>query len=204
MRELFDVNRRRRLVLKRGRERAVENRHPWIFAGAIAQESGPDDAAIADLVDASGARLASGVHSRHSQIRLRALTFGSDELTPELVRARIAAAVARRRGIFSEATNAARVVHSEGDELSGLVADRYDDVVVVEIANEGLERVKPLVVEALQEALQPRLIYFKNDIPARKLEQLPMGAEIWEDGAPHPGPLPARGEGAAERRGDTG
>jgi len=200
MRELFDVNRRRRLVLKRGRERAVENRHPWIFAGAIAQESGPDDAAIADLVDASGARLASGVHSRHSQIRLRALTFGDDELTPELMHARIAAAVARRRGIFSEATNAARVVHSEGDELSGLVVDRYDDVVVVEIANEGLERVKPLVIEALQEALKPRLIYFKNDIPARKLEQLPMAPEIWEDGAPHPGPLPARGERVAEGR----
>src|SRR5690349_5783553 len=117
----FDPERRRRLVLKRGRERAVANRHPWIFAGAIAQESGPDDAAIADLVDANGIRLASGFHSLHSQIRLRVLTFGEEELTPELLRARIAAAVARRRGLFDEATNAARVVHSEGDELSGLV-----------------------------------------------------------------------------------
>src|SRR4029078_5107352 len=160
MRELFDVHRRRRLVLKRGRERAVENRHPWIFAGAIAQESGPDGAAIADLVDASGARLASGVHSRHSQIRLRALTVGDDELTPELMHARSAAAVARRRGIFSEATNAARVVHSEGDELSGLVVDRYDDVVVVEIANEGLEGVKPLGGEALQERPHARPHHF--------------------------------------------
>ncbi|HKS22817.1 MAG TPA: class I SAM-dependent rRNA methyltransferase [Thermoanaerobaculia bacterium] len=182
MRELFDPARRRRLVLKRGRERAVANRHPWIFAGAIVQESGPDDAAIADLVDSSGARLASGFHSRHSQIRLRALTFGEEELTAELLRARIAAAVARRRAVFSDATNAARVVHAEGDELSGLVVDRYDDVVVVEIANEGLERVKPLVVEALQETLKPRLIYFKNDIPARKLEQLPAQPESIGDG----------------------
>ena len=177
MRELFDPQRRRRLVLKRGRERAVANRHPWIFGGAIAEESGPDDAAIADLVDSSGARLASGFHSTHSQIRLRALTFGDEELTPELLRARIAAAIARRRALFSEATNAARVVHAEGDELSGLVVDRYDDVVVVEIANEGLERLKPLVVEALQQELAPRLIYFKNDIAARKLERLPMEAE---------------------------
>src|SRR5205814_9605941 len=76
-----------------------------------------------------------------------------------------------------EATNAARVVHAEGDELSGLVVDRYDDVVVVEIANEGLERLKPLVVEALQQELAPRLIYFKNDIAARKLERLPMEPE---------------------------
>ena len=177
MRELFDPQRRRRLVLKRGRERAVANRHPWIFGGAIAEESGPDDAAIADLVDSSGARLASGFHSTHSQIRLRALTFGDEELTPELLRARIAAAIARRRALFSDATNAARVVHAEGDELSGLVVDRYDDVVVVEIANEGLERLKPLVVEALQQELAPRLIYFKNDIAARKLERLPMEPE---------------------------
>ena len=56
MREPFDPQHRRRLVLKRGRERAVANRHPWIFGGAIAEESGPDDAAIADLVDGSGAR----------------------------------------------------------------------------------------------------------------------------------------------------
>src|ERR1043165_9400448 len=182
MRELFDVNRRRRLVLKRGRERAVANRHPWIFAGAIAQESGPDDAAIADLVGARGARLASGFHSLHSQIRLRVLTFGEEELTAELLRARIAAAIARRRAIFSDATNAARVAPAEGDDLSGLVVDRYDDVVVVETANEGLERVKPLVVDALRETLKPRLLYFKNDIPARKIEQLPAQPESIGDG----------------------
>src|ERR1051326_1563457 len=182
MQELFDPRRRRRLVLKRGRERAVANRHPWIFAGAIAEESGPDDAAIADLVDAGGAPLASGLHSLHSQIRMRALTFGAEALTPELLRARIAAAIARRRLFFDDATNAARVVHAEGDELSGLVVDRYDDVVVVEIANEGLERLKPLVVAALQEELTPRLIYFKNDIAARKLEHLSMEPQTIGDG----------------------
>jgi len=187
MDELFDPRRRRRLVLKRGRERAVANRHPWIFGGAIAEESGPDDAALADLVDGGGAHLASGLHSLHSQIRMRALTFGAEALTPELLRARIAAAIARRRALFDEATNAARVVHAEGDELSGLVVDRYDDLVVVEIANEGLERLKPLVVAALQEELTPRLIYFKNDIAARKLERLSMEAEIASGGqAPSP------------------
>jgi len=182
MDELFDPRRRRRLVLKRGRERAVANRHPWIFGGAIAEESGPDDAALADLVDGGGAHLASGLHSLHSQIRMRALTFGAEALTPELLRARIAAAIARRRALFDEATNAARVVHAEGDELSGLVVDRYDDLVVVEIANEGLERLKPLVVAALQEELTPRLIYFKNDIAARKLEHLSLEPQTIGDG----------------------
>ena len=178
----FDSAQRRVLTLRSGRERVVANRHPWIFAGAIGRESGPDDAAIADLVDARGSRLASGFHSRHSQIRLRALTFGDEELTAELIRTRIDAAIARRSALRSEQTNAVRLIHAEGDALSGLVVDLYDDVVVVEIANAGLDRIRPLIVDALRERLAPRVIYFKNDIPARKLEQLSTEAESIGEG----------------------
>jgi 23S rRNA (cytosine1962-C5)-methyltransferase len=175
--ELFDSDHRRRLVLKRGREGAVANRHPWIFTGAIARDTGAADAALADLVDESGRVLASGLYSPHSQIRLRALTFGDTPLTAERVRERITSAVARRAPLFDRDTNAARLVHAEGDDLSGLVVDRYDDVVVVEIANFGWERLRPLVVETLQLALAPRLIFFKNDLPARRLEQLTLESE---------------------------
>ena len=178
----FDSAQRRILTLKPGKERVVSNRHPWIFSGAVGRESGPEDAAIADLVDARGSRIASGFHSRHSQIRLRALTFGDEELTAEVIRARIDAAIARRASIRSERTNAVRLVHAEGDELSGLVVDLYDDVVVVEIANAGIERIRPLIVDALRQRIAPRVIYFKNDIPARKLEQLPTAAESIGDG----------------------
>src|ERR1043166_4539698 len=150
--------RRRTIVLKHGREGAVKNRHPWIVAGAIGRESGPDDAAIADLVDASGARIASGLYSRHSQIRLRVLTWGDEELTEELLRARIARAIARRR--FDASTNAGRVINAEGDELSGLVVDRYGDLLVVEIANAGLEQLAPIIVDALRFAFAPRAIHF--------------------------------------------
>jgi len=173
-------DRRRTLVLKRGKERVVANRHPWIFAGAIHSERGPADAPVADLVDGEGKRLASGFYSEHSQIRLRALTFGDEELTPELIVTRIANAIARRRAIFDETTNAARVVHAEGDELSSLVVDRYDDLLVVEIANRGVEQLKPLIVDTLQRELAPRAIYFKNDLPMREIEQLSREDEVVE------------------------
>ena len=168
------------LVLKKGKERVVSNRHPWIFAGAIHSERGPEDAAIGDLIDATGARIASGFYSRHSQIRLRALTFGDEELTPDLIAARITAAVRRRSPIFDPGTNCARIVHAEGDELSGIVADRYDDLLVVEIGSRGAEQLKPLIVETLQRELAPRRIWFKNDLPARKLEQLSTENEVFE------------------------
>src|SRR6185503_16302503 len=130
--ELFGPAARRRLVLKRGREGAIKNRHPWIFAGAIGDESGPPDAAIADLVDGNGVTVASGLHSKDSQIRLRALTFGGDALTPDLIRERLVRAIERRRELLNGDTNAVRLVNAEGDEMSGIVIDRYNDVVVVE------------------------------------------------------------------------
>ena len=168
----FTPERRRRLILKRGKERVVSNRHPWIFAGAIHAERGPEDAAIADLVDSEGTRIASGLYSQHSQIRLRALTFGDEELNASMIVSRLENAIARRRAIFDDSTNAARLVHAEGDELSSIVVDRYDDVLVVELSNRGIEALKPLIVETLERVMRPRAIYFKNDLPARKIEQL--------------------------------
>ena len=168
----------RTLTLKRGKERVVANKHPWIFAGAVQTEKGPESAPIGDLVDAEGNRIASGFYSQRSQIRLRALTFGAEEVTGELIATRIREAIARRRPIFDESTNAARLVHAEGDELSSIVIDRYDDVVVVEIANRGAEQFKPVLLETLQRELAPRVVYFKNDLPARELEGLTREDEI--------------------------
>jgi 23S rRNA (cytosine1962-C5)-methyltransferase len=201
--DLFETANRRILTLKPGKERLVANRHPWIFAGAIGRESGPDDAAVADLVDPRGQRVASGFHSTHSQIRLRALTFGDEELTAETIRERIKAAIARRSWVRAGApaaqvgeehdqaaegagpdSNALRLINAEGDELSGLIVDLYNDVAVVEIANAGVEQVKALIVEALQHEIAPRGMWFRNDIPARRIERLSMNPEWIGDGEP--------------------
>ncbi|HEY0593561.1 MAG TPA: class I SAM-dependent rRNA methyltransferase, partial [Thermoanaerobaculia bacterium] len=135
---------------------------------------GPRDAALADAFDAGGARIASGFYSAHSQIRLRAVAFGGEELTPELLRARVRAAVARRASILDAGTTACRLVHSEGDDLSGLIADRYGDALVVEITSAGLERLADLVLDELRAATGIESVYLKNDLPARKLERLPL------------------------------
>jgi 23S rRNA (cytosine1962-C5)-methyltransferase len=184
--DLFALERRRRLLLKRGKERVAANRHPWIFAGAIHSEKGPEEAAFADLVDSEDTPIASGFYSQRSQIRLRALTFGAQPLTAEVIASRIDAAIARRSSIFDESTTAARIVHAEGDELSSIVIDRYDDLLVIEIANRGAEQLRPLVIDALRRALSPRVLYFKNDLPVRALEGLSVEDEIEGDlTAPH-------------------
>ncbi len=183
MDEIFAPENRKRLTLRRGKDRVVANRHPWIFAGAIAAESGPGDAAIGDLVDPNGVRLASGFYSPRSDIRLRALTFGGEELTSSLIAARVDAAIARRRPLLDGRTNAVRIINAEGDDLGGLIVDLYSDVAVAEVANAGIERIKPLILEALRRELAPRLIYLNNDLPARRLEQLPTEPEAIGEGA---------------------
>ena len=184
MKDAFAEENRRRLTLKGGKERVVTNRHPWIFAGAIGRESGPDDAAIADLVGPEGNVVASGFHSLHSQIRMRALSFDGQPLTADTLRKRITEAIRRRASILAAGTNAARLINAEGDELSGLIVDRYADVLVVEIANAGLEQLEPLILETLQEVAAPRVVYFKNDIPARKLERLATESRTIGEGEP--------------------
>lgn len=178
MNDLFATSNRRRLTLKGGKEKVIANRHPWIFAGAIANESGPADAAVADLFDPRGNRVASGLYSPHSQIRLRAMVFGDEEFSEQVLRERIT------RAVHTRTTPAARLINADGDDLSGLVVDRYDDVLVVEIANHGLEKLKPFITSFLRELLSPRLIYFKNDLPVRKVEQLTSVPDSVGEGEP--------------------
>jgi 23S rRNA (cytosine1962-C5)-methyltransferase len=170
--KLFEPAARRRLVLRRGKEKLAANRHPWIFAGAIHSESGPAEAAIADLYDPSGEKIASGFHSAASQIRMRALVFGDEVLDAGTIASRIAMSVGRRGALLDGQTDAVRLVNAEGDDLSGIVVDRYRDVAVVEITNSGADQLRPLIADAVKNAAGIRTIWFKNDLPARALEGL--------------------------------
>ncbi len=171
----FAQSTRRRLHLKPGRERAVRNRHPWIFDGAILKEEGEPDAAVADLIGTDGTLAASGFYSRRSQIRMRALTFG-ETFDVAWLRSRIEGAIAARKTVIDERTSCARLINSEGDGLSGLVVDRYADVLVAEISSAGLEAVLDEVVGFVVDASSSfgpvSRVIFNNEIPARRLEGL--------------------------------
>jgi 23S rRNA (cytosine1962-C5)-methyltransferase len=172
---------RRRLTLRKGKERMIGKRHPWIFTGAIDQELGPEDAPIGDLLAADGSLLASGFYSRSSQIRLRALTFG-EPLDAKLFVKRLEEAFRRREPLLDDTTDAVRLVHAEGDDISSIVIDCYGDVIVVEITNKGAEACRPLIVETLESVFAPRLIFFKNDLPARAIENLPRKDDLIGEG----------------------
>ena len=92
-------------------------------------------------------------------------------------RARIAAAVARRRSLEGVAT-AFRLVHGEGDGLPSFICDKYDQWVVVQLMSAGLEAFRQEIVDALDELLGPAGILARNDVPLRGKEKLPVGVEL--------------------------
>lgn len=179
------------VTLKKGKDRPVRRRHPWIFSGAIAHAA---PAQLGDTVvvrDSGGETLGRGAFSPSSQIRVRMFTF--DAATPlddTFLRARVDEAIALRRAlVLSEHTNCCRLVFAEGDGLPGFIADLYDDTLVVQCQSAGAERHRDVLVRALAGALKTKRVYERSDADVRKLEGLEPRAWLLE-GAPLEGAIP--------------
>jgi len=167
------------VILKPGRDKAVRNRHHWIFSGAIREMPDFEDGAVLAVRSSGGELLGHGYFNRKSAITGRMIGFGAEP--PEAaVRASLERALALRAAFFDPAaTNARRLVNAEGDGLPGLIADLYDDVLVLQVATLGMEKLKPLVVEVLGAALRPRAVLERSDLPARREEGLePVEAQL--------------------------
>jgi 23S rRNA (cytosine1962-C5)-methyltransferase len=165
-----------KVVLKRGREKPVLNRHPWIFSGAIKSVEGQcADGDIVTVVDSRGRFLAHGYLNRRSQITVRLLSWIEEEIIDRsFFRHRLERAIAIRRPLQEDsATNAYRLVNAESDLLPGLVVDRYNEYLVIQFLTLGIERWKGEIVSLLGELLPSRGIYERSDVGVREKEGLP-------------------------------
>jgi 23S rRNA (cytosine1962-C5)-methyltransferase len=128
--------------------------HPWIFQKLVDKPvQRPKPGSIVDVVGADGVWIGRGFYNGHSRIALRMLEHDPDvTIDAAWFAARIAEAVRLRRELLrlDEVSNAWRVVHSEGDGLSGLVVDRYDDLLVVEFFSAGMFRHREWIYDALR------------------------------------------------------
>ncbi len=160
------------VILKPGKDKAVRNRHHWIFSGAV--ERMPDflNGSILPVRSSAGDLLGHAYFNRDASITGRMVSFG--KIPPDdAIRENIERAIALRRRYFDPSvTNAFRVINAEGDSLPGLVADLYGDVLVLQIATLGMDELKPLVLDALVAALRPRSVYERSDLPSRREEGL--------------------------------
>jgi 23S rRNA (cytosine1962-C5)-methyltransferase len=162
------------LVLKKGRDKSLRRRHPWVFSGAIEKVVGKPQAGDTVIVqDSSGKPLARAAYSPKSQIRARVWTFDDEEVDAAFFRARLSQAIALRAALpASRHTNALRLVHGESDGLPGLIVDRYADVLVAQFLAAGVERWREPILDLLSELTACEAIFERSDAEVRKLEGL--------------------------------
>lgn len=166
------------VILKPGKEKAILHHHHWIFSGAIAHYPHFNDGEILAVHSSKGLMLGSAYFNRKSSIVGRMVSF---DTTPplEAIQANIDAAFALRDHLFQGTqTNAYRLINGEGDCLPGLVVDQYNDLLVIQIATLGMERLLGWLTDYLVKKRKPRSIYNKSLLPSRQEEGLTQTEEI--------------------------
>ncbi len=158
------------VYLRRGREQRVLGGHPWIFRSDIEREDGAADGLPVRVLTSAGRFLAMAVYNPRSQISLRILSRRDEPIDGAFIRGRVRRALDYRRR-FAD-LGSCRLIFAESDGLPAVIADKFGDVIVVQILCLGMERFKADIVDALVKELSPRGVYERNDVPVRELEGL--------------------------------
>ncbi len=167
--------------------------HPWVFSNSILRLTG--DVADGDVVQVKDHRqrfLGVGFYNSKSKIAIRLLSPDRVSIDRAFFEQRLRAALAVRQKHLPEATSF-RLVNGESDFLSGLIVDRYEDVLVLQTSSLGMDRRKAELVSVLRDVLNPRVILERNDQAARKFENLPVTNEVLFGDAPASLPVQLNG-----------
>jgi len=168
--------------LKPGHVQPVWAGHPWVYAQAIERvEGGATAGDEVRVLDPRGNFLGRGFYSPSSAIPVRILV--RDETTRidgHFFHARLARADAFRKqlGLPGPETNGYRLIHAEGDELPGLIVDRFDDVLAIQLLTFGMKVRESLLLQALMDVVRPRSIVDRTPAGVKKNEHFDPGSGV--------------------------
>lgn len=161
------------VILRPGEADRVLAGHPWIYAGSVMRlTAAVQDGTVVQVKDHRHRFLGVGFYNSKSKINVRLIDTERVELDDAYFEEKIAHALSLRRRTLPNATSI-RVVNAESDFLSGLIVDKYEDVLSFQISSLGVEQKKAAIVSTLKKLFSPRAIVERNDIGARKFEGLP-------------------------------
>ncbi len=163
-------------VNRKGADR-IDSGHPWIFSSDLLDRGSAQPGDAVRVIDFKGRGLGTAHYSSTSQISLRLLSRHVESIDEAFLRKRIEAAYAHRQRVVSD-SDAYRLVHAEGDLLPGLIVDRYGEWLVVQLLDQGMDRLTAQIVNVLNTLFQPRGILARNDIATRAKENLPQETRI--------------------------
>jgi 23S rRNA (cytosine1962-C5)-methyltransferase len=160
------------VILRPGEADRIIAGHPWIYHGEILRVTQPPaDGGLVQVKDHRQRLIGTGFFNSKSKIVVRVLSPDRVEVDETFFEERIRAALAVRQRHLTGATSF-RVVNAESDFLSGLIVDKYEDALVVQISSLGMDQRKALIVAALQKIFSPRAILERSDMASRKFEGL--------------------------------
>jgi len=162
-----------RVFLRRKIAPRVQNGHPWIFMNEVDRvEGSPAPADIVEVFSHDSKWIGSGYYNPQSQIVIRILSREKgQEINAGFFKNKIQSCWQYRQQ--TGYTENCRLVFGEADGLPQLIIDKFNDYFVIQTLALGIDRWKPVIVEALLEIFSPKGIYERNDVPVRELEGLP-------------------------------
>lgn len=160
-------------------EKALKSGHPWVYADEITGLSAtPEDGTLVDVF-AGNSWQGTGFYNSNSKITIRIISRNSnDRFDYDFWKRRISYAVNYRKTVMpGKDFNCCRIIHGEADMMPGLTVDRYEDILSVEIASLGMEKLRPVIYQVLREVFAYegvliRGIYERNEIALREKEGL--------------------------------
>lgn len=159
------------VILHKNKEKPIKNHHHWIFSGAIKQLPEFKDGTILPVYSSENEFLGRAYFNKRSSITGRMLSFDNTPVD-EAIENCIHNAIEYRNKFFDEKTTAYRLINGEGDYLPGLIVDKYNDVLVIQISTLGMEKLKTFITDILVRELSPQSIYEKSVLLSRKEEGL--------------------------------
>lgn len=164
------------LRLRPREERRLRAGHLWVYSNEVDTARTPltgiEPGSLCRILDARGKPLGLATVNPHALLCARLLTSQAEAVIDGAWFARrLRSALALRERLYPGPFY--RLAYGESDGLPGLVVDRYGEVCVVQVATAGMERLKPALLEGLQQALAPAGVLFRNDLAMRETEGLP-------------------------------
>lgn len=160
------------IYLARHRDKRLKRGHPWVFSNEITQIEGkPSVGEVVRICRMDGTYLGVGLYHPHSLIAVRVLSREEVTIDRSFFRERLIQSIRSRTLVYPEA-DAMRLVHSESDGLPGLIIDKYNKAVSIQVNSAGMERFIDVIADIIQELIDPDVIVLRNDSGLRHLEGL--------------------------------
>jgi 23S rRNA (cytosine1962-C5)-methyltransferase len=152
----------------------LKSGHVWVYRSDILAADGIPAGSLVTVTDQRGKPYGTALYSSSSQIAIRMISHEAVSDFPALLRRRIADAIAYREKIVRD-TDAYRLIFSEADLLPGLIVDRYNDIVSLQILTQAIDAnpIRETVISGLVNHLSPASVIERVDPRVRELETLP-------------------------------